>query len=548
MDLYETITQGTGTLDYLDEYTDSGHLESLDAEDPGDQELESAGTEDSDEEAVEEEEKEQASVVYDDYEPVKMYLKEMGSYPLLRKDDEVELAKRIEKANNEILKAVFSLPFAMKELIALGELVKKGGVSLSEVAHSDSGSEETRRDETKQFLGRIRQISQLYEKGMSHVSRRSRDAASRNGNADKIVTHISALKLKENIVRTLSGELRKTAEHIEIVNNKVNSLSKRLTAAGYDVDKRGKRAKAAKAEKRRNSNGASGKSVSVKRDPDSVMEKYYEYRNEIRRLEGSIGIRFAAMKEVVGALAEAEEERTSAKNALIEANLRLVISIAKRYIGKGLSFPDIIQEGNLGLMRAVDKFEYWRGYKFSTYATWWIRQTITRALADQSRMIRIPVHLIELKNRIARSSREIFLQSGCEPCPEEIAVSLSVPVEKVKAILKISKEPVSLETPAGDDETYLKDFIEDKTTHSPLDMLITDDLKYHTNKVLCTLSSKEEKILRKRYGIGEDAQTLEELGEEFKVTRERIRQIEVKAIRKLRYAPEGRPLRTFAAS
>ena len=245
---------------------------------------------------------------------------------------------------------------------------------------------------------------------------------------------------------------------------------------------------------------------------------------------------------------EGEQQILEAKKALIEANLRLVISIAKKYMGKGLSFSDLIQEGNIGLMRACDKFEYQRGYKFSTYATWWIRQAVTRAIADQSRTIRIPVHMVETINRITKTTRELVQELGREPVTEEIAYKVELPAEKVRSILKVAREPVSLETPIGDDEdSYLSDFIEDKTALSPLDAAIQNDLKAQIDKTLCTLNEKERKILRKRFGIGDDTapQTLEEVGKEFEVTRERIRQIEVGAIRKLRHPSRNKWLREF---
>ena len=252
------------------------------------------------------------------------------------------------------------------------------------------------------------------------------------------------------------------------------------------------------------------------------------------------------MKKALRDLLHGEKEVNEARKAMIEANLRLVISIAKRYLGRGLSFSDLIQEGNSGLMRAVDKFEYKRGYKFSTYATWWIRQAITRALADQSRTIRIPVHMVETINKITKTARGLVQELGREPTPFEIAENLKLPVEKVHGILKVSKEPISLETPVGEEDSHLMDFIEDKTMPSPLDSAIRDDMKKKIDQILCSLPAKEESIIRKRFGIGFDApHTLEEVGLEFEVTRERIRQIEVKAIRKLKHPSRSKWLREF---
>ncbi len=281
-----------------------------------------------------------------------------------------------------------------------------------------------------------------------------------------------------------------------------------------------------------------------------LLDDYKECKREIAKKESALGIKAAEMKKILRLLTEGEREVLEAKRALIEANLRLVISIAKKYMGKGLSFSDLIQEGNIGLMRACDKFEYERGYKFSTYATWWIRQAITRALADQSRTIRIPVHMVETMNRITKTTRELVQARGREPVPEEVAYKVGMPIDKVRGILKISREPISLETPIGDEEdSHLSDFIEDKGVLSPLDAAIQGDLKIQIDKALCTLSPKEEKILRKRFGIGEDApQTLEEVGKVFEVSRERIRQIEVGAIRKLRHPSRNKWLRTFIQS
>ncbi|MEE9524318.1 MAG: RNA polymerase sigma factor RpoD, partial [Thermodesulfovibrionales bacterium] len=269
---------------------------------------------------------------------------------------------------------------------------------------------------------------------------------------------------------------------------------------------------------------------------------------EIQSIQRRMGMQISDIKEADLSLRKAKRELEQAKSILIEANLRLVISIAKRYIGKGMSFPDLIQEGNIGLMRAVEKFEYKRGYKFSTYATWWIRQAITRSIADQSRTIRIPVHMVETINKITKIMREIVQETGKEPSNEEIARRVKLPLEKVKSILRITKEPISLETPIGDEneDNYLRDFIEDKTADSPLDSAIKENLREHIEMILSSLSSKEEQVIRKRFGIGEKRPlTLEEVGQVFNVTRERIRQIEVKALRKLKHPSRNKWVKEF---
>lgn len=567
-------------FDYFEEQSDREELGFLKDESPEGEKNPWEGDEDLYEETAEEQ---KGSFVEGEYEPVRMYLKEMGTIPLLTKEGEIELAKSIERGRERMTRAIFSLPLSLEKIILLGGLVKKGEAPLADIVQTDGDSEESLNEERERLFAITEEIKRLYRRRrlyLEHFSRiirekdlfdkkvpqgkktrKAREQGRRvkeaknagkaldfqkaryirllESNREKILEKVRNLKLKDDVMYAFAEQLGKAIQKIEELNKKRLSLGKRIKTlpAAHITVRSG----------RKMHSPGTGKPLASKRK-DSLAKQYRDCQNEGRECEDSIGVSYAEMKKAIKVFDDGRAEVSDAKSAMIEANLRLVISIAKRYIGKGLSFPDLIQEGNIGLMRAVEKFEYQRGYKFSTYATWWIRQAITRALADQSRTIRIPVHLLDLKNRITKVTRELIQELGAEPSAEDIASRISMPLEKVRTILKIAREPLSLEAPTSEDETsHLRDFIEDRTTPSPLESLISDDLRYHIDRIVSTLSPKEERIIRKRYGIGEEASyTLEELGHEFDVSRERIRQIEVKAVKKLRYPVKSMWLREFS--
>ena len=491
-----------------------------------------------DEELINDEEEQKATDFTEgEKDPVRIYLKEMSSVPLLTREGEIEIAKRIEEGREKVHSVIFRLPFVLKKLIILGKMFRNGEAPLYEVIQNNEEiPEDEIRLERERFYQITRGIENLDKKRkvlLMNLNETRPDAqktakrkpAARKTSADpktliikqlelnrgQILVKVRELKLKEDVIDAFSEELKKSIIEVDSLQKNIISISKKTKLSKTDIEK------------------------------ECVLCK-----KQIEQKEISFGMKTSDMKKALRDLLHGEKEVNEARNAMIEANLRLVISIAKRYLGRGLSFSDLIQEGNSGLMRAVDKFEYKRGYKFSTYATWWIRQAITRALADQSRTIRIPVHMVETINKITKTARGLVQELGREPTPFEIAESLKLPVEKVHGILKVSKEPISLETPVGEEDSHLMDFIEDKAMPSPLDSAIRDDMKKKIDQILCSLPAKEESIIRKRFGIGFDAPyTLEEVGLEFEVTRERIRQIEVKAIRKLKHPSRSKWLREF---